>query len=243
MGKAIDIVRGRIIDYDERTQEFIIRAKYPNWITVVKRGYKECEIKLIDSRPLSDKQRKACYSLIREISRFTGQGLNSTKKEMKKQFMTEELGLSPDETFSLSDAPMSLVCEFQRYLVQFLLDWDIPCSFPLLDFVDDVGSYIYHCLVNKKCVICGAHSDLHHIEHVGAGRDREDIVHEGMEVLPLCRKHHNEVHAIGWYTFMGRYHIEHGIKLDKFLCKIYELKYLEDELNAEPDCFDGQIDT
>lgn len=53
--------------------------------------------------------------------------------------------------FSLSNAPMSLVCAFQRFLVHFMLDWDIPCSIPLLEFVDDVQDYLYACLVAKKC--------------------------------------------------------------------------------------------
>ena len=65
--------------------------------------------------------------------------------------------------------------------MDFILDWDIPCDVRLLDFVDDVGAYLYACLVNKKCCICGKPADLHHVDHVGAGRDREDIVHEGLE--------------------------------------------------------------
>ena len=33
---------------------------------LLKREYKECNIQIIDSRPLSDKQRRTCYKLIRE---------------------------------------------------------------------------------------------------------------------------------------------------------------------------------
>jgi len=201
MKTPVDIVRGRIVDIDERGV-LTIKAVYPDWPILVKRGYRECDIQLIDSRPLSDKQRRACYALIREISRHTGQGLNPTKERLKEMFVQEELGLPPDKTFSLKNAPMSLVCAYQRYLVKFILDWDIPCGFSLIDFVDDVSDYIYNCLVNKKCCICGLPSDLHHVDHVGAGRNRDEIIHEGMEVLPLCRKHHTEVHNMGWILFV-----------------------------------------
>ena len=129
-----------------------------------------------------------------------------------------------DQIFSLSNAPMSLVCAFQRFLVEFIVSWDIPCSFPLLEFVDDTQDYIYACLVSKKCCICGRPADLHHEDAVGAGRDRDQIVHEGMEVLPLCRVHHSERHTIGEKTFKEKHHIDQGIRADKTICKIYGLK-------------------
>ena len=99
-------------------------------------------IQMIDSRPLSDKQRRTCYKLIREISNYTGMGLDPTKEYMKLKFIAEDLQETADQMFSLSNAPMSLVCAFQRFLVRFILDWDIPCSFSLLDFVDDVQDYL-----------------------------------------------------------------------------------------------------
>lgn len=234
MKTPIDIVKGQIVDVDEHGI-VTIKAYYDDWWTLVKRGYKECNVQMIDSRPLSTKQRNTCYKLIREISNFTGMGLDPTKEYMKIKFLTEDMEATADQMFSLSNAPMSLVCAFQRFLVRFILDWDIPCNFPLLDFVDDVHDYIYACLASKKCCICGKPTDLHHVDHVGAGRDREEIIHEGMEVLPLCRIHHTEVHQIGQKTFNERHHIGSGIKLDKDLCRIYRLKRKEELENAEPD--------
>lgn len=240
MKTPIDIVKGRIVDYDPRTQEVTIKAHYPDWYIFAKRGYKECNVQMIDSRPLSDKQRRTCYKLIREIDNFTGMGLDPTKEYLKLKFLVEDMQETADQMFSLSSAPMSLICAFQRFLVEFILSWDIPCSFPLMDFVDDVGGYIYACLVNKKCCICGAPSDLHHLDHVGTGRDREEIIHEGMEVLPLCRAHHMEVHTIGKNTFAEKYHIHKGVVLDKDLCRIYRLKRKKEEAeSAEQMDWDG----
>lgn len=223
MKSPIDTIKGRIVDIDERGV-MTIKATYPDWYTLTKREYSECLIQMIDGRPLSDKQRRACYALIREIAEYTGMGLDPTKEYMKLKFLTEDLQQTADKIFSLSNAPMSLVCAFQRFLVRFILDWDIPCSFPLLDFVDDVSDYIYACLLNKKCCICGQPADLHHVDHVGAGRDREEIIHEGMEALPVCRGHHTIAHTVGEKAFKEKYHIPHGIILDKNLCKVYNLK-------------------
>ena len=196
MKSPVDTIKGRIVDIDERGV-MTIKATYPDWYTLTKREYSECLIQMIDGRPLSNKQRKSCYALIREIANYTGMGLDPTKEYMKLKFLTEDLQETADKIFSLSNAPMSLVCAFQRFLVRFILDWDIPCSFPLLDFVDDVSDYLYACLLNKKCCICGQPADLHHVDHVGAGRDREEIIHEGMEALPVCRGHHTIAHTIG----------------------------------------------
>ena len=229
MKNPVDTVKGRIVDYDSRTGELVIRAYYPDWPIIFKREYKDCSIRLIDSRPLSDKQRKTCYVLLRDIARFTGQGLSSTKEEMKQKFLKEDLCETDIQHFSLSDAPVSMICAFQRYLVRFLLDYDIPSSIPLLDFVDDIQDYIYACIVHQKCCVCGRAAELHHVDHVGAGRDREEIVHAGMEVLPLCRRHHTEAHDIGKLTFNEKYHISGGIILDEKLCDICGLKAKEEE--------------
>ena len=224
MKSPIDTARGRIVGYDERRGELLIRAPYVDWPTMVKRDYKECLVQLVDSRPLSDKQRRACYALLREISEYTGQGIDPTKEWMKIKFLAEDLEQTADRIFSLSNAPMSLVCAFQRFIVRFILDWDIPCRFSLLDMVNDVQDYIYSCLMNKKCCICGQHTDLHHVERVDMGRNRDEIIHEGMEVLPLCREHHTEAHTMPDEEFFAKYHLPGGIQLDKTLCRIYKLK-------------------
>lgn len=224
MKSAIDSTSGRIVGYDERRKELLIRAPYDDVKSLVKREYKSCIIQLIDSRPLSDKQRKSCYAMIGAISEFTGMGKEPSKEWLKLKFIVEDLQCTSDRIFSLSNAPMSLVCAFQRFLVRFILDWDIPLSFSLLDMVDDIQDYIYSCLISKKCVIFGKHAELHHIDRVGMGRDRKDILHEGLEAISLCRKHHEEAHSIPDSEFFGKYHINGGIILDKTLCKIWKLK-------------------
>lgn len=224
MKSPVDTVKGRIVGYDDRTQELLIRAPYSDWYTMTKREYSQVLVQPIDGRPLSDKQRKMCYALLRAISEYTGQDVHSTKEYLKIRFLADDLGETADKIFSLSNAPMSLVAAYQRYLIRFILEFDIPCNFSLLEYADDVGDYIYSCLVTKKCCICGAPTDLHHIDRIGMGRDRMDVIHEGLEVLPLCREHHGEAHTMSDDEFFEKYHIPGGVTMDKTLCRMYGLK-------------------
>ena len=224
MKTPVDTVKGRIVGYDERTQELLIRAHYDDWYTMTKRGYKECLVQPLDARPLSDRQRKMCYALLREISDYTGQDVHSAKEYLKLRFLADDFGETADRIFSLSNAPMSLVCAFQRYLVRFIVEYDIPCRVPLLEYVDDVPDYIYACLIAKKCCITGRPAELHHIDRVGMGRNRDDIIHEGMEVLPLCREMYREAHTMSDREFFEKYHLPGGVVMDKTLCRIYKVK-------------------
>ena len=224
MKTPVDTVKGRIVGYDERTQELLIRARYDDWYTMTKREYRECLVQPLDSRPLSDRQRKMCYALLREISDYTGQDVHSAKEYLKLRFLADDFGETADRIFSLSNAPMSLVCAFQRYLVRFIVEYDIPCRVSLLEYVDDVPDYIYACLIAKKCCITGRPAELHHIDRVGMGRDRTDIIHEGMEVLPLCREMHQEAHTMSDREFFDKYHLPGGVVMDKTLCRIYKVK-------------------
>lgn len=229
MRSPIDTAKGRIVDYDERRGEMIVRVKYDDIHTMLRRNYKECLVQLVDSRPLSDRQRKACYALMNEISEYCGMSREQTKEYMKLKFLADDLQETADSIFSLSNAPMSLVCAFQRFLVRFILDWDIPCNFPLLNFVDDIADYVYGCLIHKKCCICGKKADLHHVDRVGMGRNRNEIIHEGMEVMPACREHHQEIDNIGQDAFNEKYHIPGGVIADKTICRIYKLKTRKEE--------------
>lgn len=223
MTAVIDRVRGKITGYDERRGVVTIEAPYEDFVTMCRREYKEVEITMLDSRPLSDKQRRSCYAMIREIADWMGEIPDSAKEFLKVDFLRTEL-LEMSRMFSLSDAPMSVVAAFQSWLARFIVLNEIPTRKPMLEYVDDIDDYVYACLINKKCPICGAKADLHHVDAIGIGRDRTEIIHEGLEVLPLCREHHTEIHTIGKAEFLKRYHLNGGIPADKTICRIYGLK-------------------
>ena len=223
MAQVIDRVIGRITGYDERRGIVTIEAPYTDFVTMARREYKDVEITMLDSRPLSDKQRKSCYAMIREIAVWSGYEPDEIKDMFKANFLSTLIETA--NNFSLSNAPMSLVAAFQSFLARFIVAHDVPTRHPMLDYIDDTDDYVYACLIHKKCPICGKKADLHHVEAVGMGRNREEIIHLGMEVLPLCREHHTEAHSMGQTDFMKKYHLNGGIQADRTICKIYGLKY------------------
>lgn len=221
---VIDKIEGKIVNYDERRRVVLIEAPYDDFARMCRREYDTVEVTLKDSRPLSDKQRRSCYAMIREIADWSGDTTESIKEVLKLDFWCGELLEMADTLFSLSNAPMSVVAAFQSWLARFIVRNDVPTRKPMLDYVDDVDDYVYACLVNKKCPICGKKADLHHWQAIGAGRNRDEIIHEGLEVMPLCRGHHMEVHTTGKADFVKKYHLnDHGIPADKTICKLYKL--------------------
>ena len=222
MKSPIDVVKGRVVDYNPATEEITIIARYNDWFTLVKRNYQECLIQLIDSRPLSGKQRRSCYAMIHDISEYTGMGMEETKNWMKLKFIAEDLQDTADKLFSLSNASMSLICAFQNFLIDFILSWNIPTKYRLIDMVDDIETYVYSCLVHKRCCICGKPAVLHHWDRVGAGRNRETIDHIGLRAEPLCWEHHTECHSKTQMEFDSKYHIS-PVRIDKEIARIYGL--------------------
>ena len=201
--RPTEIVRGKIVDISE-TGELTIKAKCDMGM-LVKRDYQECLVQMVDSRPLSEKQRRSCYALLREISDFTGMSVESSKEWLKLKFVSDELDGMMD-TFSLSDAPMSLVAGFQRFLIRLILEFDIPCSVNLLEFVDDINDYMYACLATRHCCVCGKDANLY--------------MH-GENGVAVCEQHEKELEEKGFDEFSSLYHIGGGVKLDKHLLKIY----------------------
>ena len=220
--KVSEIIAGQIEYY--QNGNLLIRAKYDNTERFIKRKYDKVRIELLDGRPLSEKQRRMCYALINAISDWSGEDRELTKEHVKFDFISSDIERIADGLFSLSNAPMSVIAAFQSYLVKFILSNDVPVKRPLYEYVDDIKDYVYQCLLHKKCAVCGRYAELHHIDAVGMGNDRKEIVHEGMEVISLCREHHTEVHKIGNKGFMARYHFNGGIQADKSICKLYGLK-------------------
>ena len=216
------MLKGKVVGLSEDGTA-TIKAQVP-LAQFLHREVKEVYVDMIDSRPLSDKQRRMCYALVKAIADWSGSGSEEVKEAFKLDFWAERVDTLSDKIFSLSNAPMSLVAEFQRFLVAFILTHDVPTKRPLREYVDDIEAYTYLCLVRRKCAVCGRRAELHHIDAVGMGNDRTEVQHEGREVMSLCRKHHTELHTVGKAEFMTKYHLDGGLPCDKTIMKIYGLR-------------------
>jgi hypothetical protein len=222
-----EIVLGTITDFqDDGT--VVIKAMVPNIEKALLRKYKTVQIGFNDGRHISPIQRRKIFSLIGEIAEYiegyrTSETIESTKQTLKMDFLLTHFQGMERKMFSLSDVPMSTASDFINYIIDFILKHDIPTRISLLENNDDIAHFVYACLANKKCCICGKHADLHHVDAVGSGNNRNEIHHLGRLALPLCREHHIASHKAGQQSFMAKYHLE-PIALDEKLCKIYGLK-------------------
>ena len=218
-----EIIQGEITTMDDNGG-IVITAIVPSVMRALVRKYKTVEIGLCDGRSISPEQRKKIYALLAEISDYVGDDTESTKRTMKMDFVMNRMQAMQRKMFSLSDVDMNTASEFISYLVEFIIEHDIPCQDnKLSDLCEDIGKYVYACLMNKKCAVCGSHADLHHIDTVGMGNDRQEVHHLGRLVMPLCREHHNKIHTIGVDSFMKKYHLQ-AVNADESICRKYKLR-------------------
>lgn len=206
----------KIIGIDEN--KVLLRVKNTDGLS----RFNEIEISPIDHRSISGQQRKMCWALIGAISEWSGDTKSSVAETMKLDFLTQS-GEPLENTFSLSDAPMSVVSEYQRFLIDFIIENEVPTKEPLISYADDFTAYLRKCVYERKCCICGRHADIHHSNldgsRVGMGRNREKMDHVGLSVFPLCRSHHNEIHTMPEKEFLDKYHLPDPVKLDETIWK------------------------
>jgi hypothetical protein len=227
-------VTGSIKDITEDGRA-IIHAALPNLKHALDRRYSEVEIILPDGRSITGKQRRKVFAIIGEIAEYVegirnAQTVEETKELMKMEFMLSRMESQERKLFSLANVDETTASCFIDFLIEFCVQNNIPMSISPLEYCEDIGKYIYACLVNKKCAICGKPADLHHVQSVGSQGYREKINHIGLEALPLCREHHTESHKIGQTDFIEKYHLQ-PVKIDDKIAKIYRLK--EKENNNE----------
>lgn len=211
------MILGRIVAYDGNI--LTIKALFRDTEQMIKKGICTAHVFLEDGRCISAEQRKKIYATFNDIAEYTGYVAEEVKEIMKCDF----IAATGCQEFSLSDVDMSTARAFLEHLIEFCILWGIPTKDSLLDRAPDVARYIYKCALNKRCCISGKKAELHHLDAVGMGRNRKDIIHLGMEVIPLSVTLHKEAHTIGKKSFCEKYHV-FGVRADEEICKTYKLK-------------------
>lgn len=183
-----------------------------------------------DRRSISPEQRRKAWALVGEIAAANGYLSAADKSQingdMKRKFLIEridELTAEAIKRFSLSNVDMTTARLYITFLIDFVVEHDIPTHEPAAQLCEDVEAYVYACLMHKRCAVCRRPADLHHVDRVGMGRNREEISHIGMRCLPLCRAHHQEAHRHGDGYMFDRYHLE-PIAIDEKIASVYKLK-------------------
>lgn len=161
------------------------------------------EIRIDDGRTITSLQRRKAYATIRDISSWTGY-LPEEQKEWLKYLYIERTG---NPYFSLSDCSMDTAREFINIILDYALEEGIPLSERGIERTDDIGRYLYSCIKNKRCAVCGRPGEIHHVDAIGAGRDRRYVDDSGYRKICLCREHHTVAHQRGMKAFEQMYHV------------------------------------
>lgn len=229
------LLRGYLSGYDGK--ELTIIAPFAGTQLLERQGITECEVRLLDGRQISPAQRRKIFAMVRDIADWVTWAKDKRQyREVLRQLQLLYLIDSTDteavrhqleyhycelldiNLFSLSNCDMSTARDFISWLIDLAVEHNIPCRDSLLNRCEDIQRYLYACVANRRCAICGQKADIHEVERVGMGRDRRTIHHLGQLVQPLCRQHHCEVDQVGQQSFDKKYHLE-SIRLDEYLCK------------------------
>lgn len=243
-------MKGHIVDYDSNTDTLYVAVPGVGGIDyLIDSVSDEVEVVLTPTKEdaITPEQRRKIFALVHDITAFisgetTRNEIRATLCALKLQYLMDTADeesvrfvltdnycrLQGIDLFSLSPnnencASRELASDFIDWLINLCVENAIPCMDTLLNRCEDVGRYVYACVANRRCAICGKKADIHEVETVGSGRNRRKISHLGQLVEPLCREHHNEAGNIGQKSFDEKYHLQ-GIRLDEHLCEILKWK-------------------
>lgn len=160
----------------------------------------------------SDEQRKHYWALIGDISDYTGDPKWQIVLRMKYLYM-----LVNDKKKEPSMARNAMKSSDARLLIQTIIDYALEHEIPLRrDYLGQMEEkQLFTMTMKRMCWVCGKRADIHHVDSLGAGRNRKDYQdHDKHSYMALCREHHNLAHSMGQKSFEEEYHIK-GIKLSR----------------------------
>jgi len=187
---------------------------------VLDRSAKEVEVRIDDGRSITNDQRRKIYATMRDIADWMGDMPDAVKGFFKWSFC----GDNEHEDFSLSDVNRETASEFLTYLVDFCIYNGVPCSDPLWDRCEDIERYMYACVMTRTCCITGKkNAQIHHVDRIGMGGNRNTMCQVGMRVVPLSPDLHTMIHYSGGEEdFYKKHHIQ-PIELTEKMCEHLKL--------------------
>lgn len=170
---------------------------------ISRKRIRNAEMRFDDGRHISAEQRKKVYATIRDIADYTGY-LPEEQKEWLKYLHISNTGC---DYFSLSDCTMDTAREFINTILEYALENGVPLSEDAINRTDDIGRYLYFCIKNKKCAVCGKPGEIHHEDAIGMGNDRKKVDDSNHKKICLCRLHHTMAHQLGVIRFTEMYKV------------------------------------
>ncbi len=154
-------------------------------------------------KQITPEQRKKIYAILRDMEAYIGENIEKIKADTKASFIRA----TEYEDFSLSDCSKELAAKYIENLIRLAFELGVPLSENPSDGLDDIENYLKLCLEKKKCCVCGADGEVHHVDTIGMGRDRTKVDDSEYRKMCLCREHHTEYHTIGPEEFEKKYHV------------------------------------
>jgi hypothetical protein len=207
-------VRGKILSAVNDVITIQVCADAQGW--VLDHNAKTVEVRIDDGRSITSDQRRKIYATLRDVAFWSGDVLDSVKDFFKWSFC----GDNEHEDFSLSDVSRETASDFLTYLVDFCIQNGVPCSDPLWDRCEDVERYMYACVMTRTCCITGKkNAQIHHVDRIGMGGNRNTMLQVGMRVVPLSPDLHTMIHYSGGEDeFYKKHHIT-PIALTEKMCE------------------------
>ena len=171
--------------------------------SIISKQIRHCGMWLDDGRAISAEQRKKAYATIADISMHTGY-LPEELKEWLKYLHISKIGC---KYFSLSDCSVDTAREFINTILDCAIENGIILDDLGINRTDDINHYLYACIKNKKCAVCGKDGEIHHWDAIGMGNDRTEIDDSNHRKICLCRIHHTECHTVGNDAFEEKYKV------------------------------------
>lgn len=188
-------------------------------------GIANGEVRVDDDRTITAAQRGLLFALFKDISvHSTGHKTENLVEEVKEDLKAKFCVDKKHEHFSLSDVSILVAGEFIDYVLEFTFSHGIPLKFKTFEVAKEWRDWSYLCFRYRECTICRKkHAEVHHLEAVGRGMNRNKVNHSKMPLIMLCRHHHQEAHNIGNESFCRKYHVA-GIFVDVATLKALNIR-------------------
>lgn len=168
---------------------------------------------LADRRKMRAKQRRLFFALINDIVQWSVMPQEYVKDMFYLQYSAytgKEISLADSSKTSVSDVNVLI-----DLVIDFMFEWNVPFKEGYKQLPREEQYFIYQCCRHRRCLVCGDYADIHHLDTVGMGMNRDHVDHTQKHVMPLCRTHHENYHQLGAEKFAELYHVPiNGIKLD-----------------------------
>jgi hypothetical protein len=180
------------------------------------------EVRMRNTQGITNDQKKFINVIIYYIAQWYG----DTPFESLRDYLKYEFGIHngvPLDSLTMLDKTEA--SQFIDMLVNFALKHNIELPNGIANMAPEQGKWQYYCLMHKVCCICGKpHADLHHVDTVGMGSNRNHIDHKDKLSMSLCRIHHVTLEQEGSEKFFSKYKVT-PIKINEKIAKVHKLKY------------------